>query len=189
MQFDTALGHAERALVLARQINAPRFEAEALAFRGELLRSTGHRAQALDDLRHALVIARATGMAYLGPVFLGMLAVAADDAVTRNDALAEAEALLAGNTLAHNHLLFRREAIDACLEAGDPAGALRHADELERRTRSEPLPWSEFFIARGRALAARAAGSRVELLDLRQQGQRLGLLTAVVAIDAALCLQ
>jgi hypothetical protein len=38
-------------------------------------------------------------------------------------------------------------------------------------------------------LAAPTAGSKAELLDLRQQGQRLGLLTAVVAIEAALCLQ
>jgi len=191
MVYDAALGHAERALVLARQIDAPRFEAEALAFRGELRRCTGRRAEALDDLRQALVIARATGMAFLGPVFLGMLAVAADDPAARNEALAEGEALLAGNSLAHNHLLFRREAIDACLDAGDAAAALHHAVELERRTRSEPLPWSEFFIARGRALAARAAGAdgsaaTAELARLHEDGQRLGLLGAVVAIDAAL---
>jgi len=191
MEFDTALGHAERALVLARQIDAPRFEAEALAFRGELSRSTGRRAQALDDLRHALAIAGATGMAYMGPVFLGMLARAADDPAARNAALAEAEALLASNSLAHNHLLFRCDAIDACLDAGDPAGALRHAAELQSRTQSEPLPWSDFFIARCRALAAhgadaRAAAVKAELTRLRLEGQRMGLLIAVVAIEAAL---
>ena len=46
MAFDAALEHAEHALKLARQIDSPRFEAEALAFRGELLRTTGRRAQA-----------------------------------------------------------------------------------------------------------------------------------------------
>jgi DNA-binding SARP family transcriptional activator len=191
MAFDAALGHAERALVLARQIDAPRFEAEALAFRAELAHITGRRAQALDDLRHALTIARATGMSYMGPIFLGMLAVAADDPAVREEALAEAEALLASNALAHNHLLFRRDAIDACLEAGDPAGVLRHAGELEAKTRSQPLPWSEFFIARGRVLATHGATAqpptaKAELLRLRQEGQRLGLLVALGAIEAAL---
>lgn len=191
MAFDAALDHAERALLLARQIDAPRFEAEALAFRGELLRATGRHAQARDDLQHALAIARATGMAFMGPVFLGMLALAADDVATRNDALAEAEALLAHNNLAHNHLLFRRDAIDACLDAGDPDGAMRHAAALETRSRSEPLPWSEFFIARGRALAVHAAdvrapATRAVLMRLREDGQRMGLLVSVVALDAAL---
>ena len=189
MAFDAALDHAERALLLAQQIDAPRFEAEALAFRGDLLRTTGRRAQAREDLQHALDIARNTGIAYMGPIFLGMLALAADDAATRDGALAEAEALLARNNLAHNHLLFRRDAIDACLDAGDPDGALRHAAALETRSRSEPLPWSDFFIARGRALAvhaARAPAAQAELMRLREDGQRMGLLASVVALDAAL---
>lgn len=190
MAFDAALEHAEQALKLARQIDSPRFEAEALAFRGELLRTTGRRPQAREDLLHALRIARATGMAFIGPLILGMLARAADDAPTRDKALAEAEALLADNTLAHNHLMFRRDAIDACLETGDTAGALRHAAELEQRTSAQPLPWSAFFIARARLLAAhatdpQAAATQTALAQLREDGHRMGLLVAIDAIDAA----
>lgn len=190
MAFDAALEHAEQALKLARQIDSPRFEAEALAFRGELLRTTGRRAQAREDLRQALRIARATGMAFIGPLILGMLVRAADDAPTRDEALAEAEALLADNTLAHNHLMFRRDAIDACLETGDTAGALRHAAELEQRTRAQPLPWSDFFIARARLLAAhaadpQAAATQAALARLGEDGRRMGLLVAIDAIDAA----
>jgi DNA-binding SARP family transcriptional activator len=191
MDFDSALRHAEAAIDLARQIAAPRFEAEGLAFRGELRRTIGQRAQARDDLRQALAIARATGIAFLGPVFLGMLARAEDDPIARDQALSEGEALLADNGLAHNHLMFRRDAIDACLDAGDCAGALHHAAALERRTRPEPLPWADFLIARGRALAAHAAGARTStaataLGPLLALSRSLGMLVDAVALDAAL---
>jgi DNA-binding SARP family transcriptional activator len=186
MDFDAALAHADHSLRLARQIGAPRFEAEALAFRGELLRTTGRRGAAVDELQHALAIARASGMAYFGPVILGMLARAVDDMSLRERSLAEGEALLADNALAHNHLLFRRDAIDACLESGDAAGALHHAAELQTRTRTEPLPWSEFLVARAKALAAGAAMSREACEQALQRGQELGLRVAVVELQAAL---
>jgi hypothetical protein len=44
---------------------------------------------------------------------------------TRNDALVEAEALLATSSIGHNHLHFRRYAIDACLASEDWDGAVR----------------------------------------------------------------
>ena len=62
-----------------REIEAPRFEAEALAFRGDVHRLAGRNRQAVADLEQALLISRRTGMAYLGPWYLGLLAVAADD--------------------------------------------------------------------------------------------------------------
>jgi len=190
-QFDAALVHIEQALVLSRQINARRFEAEALAFRGEVRLAIGQRDSARTDLLEALAIARATGMSYMGPIFLGMLAVAAADRAEYEAAIAEGEDLLRSNTVAHNHLLFRRDAIDACLAAGDWVAAERHAEAMHARTQSQPLPWSDFFVARGRALARHGAqgsdaATHVELTRLRLEGQRFGLLAAVVAIDAAL---
>jgi hypothetical protein len=104
-----ASNHVEEALTLAQRLGARRFEAEALACRGEL----------------------------------------------RGVALAEGEALLAAGSPSHNHLQFRRDAIDACLDAEDWSGAEFHSDALESYTHEEPLPWSGFFIARGRALATR----------------------------------
>jgi tetratricopeptide (TPR) repeat protein len=186
MDFDAALAHADRSLLLAQQLGAPRFEAEALAFRGELMRTTGRRGEAVDELRRALDIARATGMAYFGPVILGMLALAAQDASLRERSLAEGEALLAGNALAHNHLLFRRDAMDACLESGDFPGALRHAGAMQACTRAEPLPWSEFFVARATALAANAQTSRTACEQALRRAHELGLRVAGVALQAAL---
>jgi hypothetical protein len=152
------------------------------------MRITGRRGQAVDDLQQSLAIARATGMAFMGPVILGMLALAAEDLGLREGSLSEGEALLASNGLAHNHLLFRRDAIDACLETGDRAGALRHAMALRAFTCTEPLPWSDFLVDRACLLATPDSPvARSEQAEkLRRQGEALGLLVALPAIDAAL---
>jgi DNA-binding SARP family transcriptional activator/tetratricopeptide (TPR) repeat protein len=173
--FDAARAHADQALALARRIDAPRFEAEGLAFQGELLRTIGRRADAVDKLQQALSIARATGIAFIGPLILGMLSLATDDEPQRAAALAEGEALLAGNGLAHNHLHFRRDAIDACAHAGDAAGVLHHAAALEAFTEAEPLPWSTFHVALARALATPHGDHSA----LREQAREMGLMVAL----------
>jgi hypothetical protein len=86
--------------------------------------------------------------------------------------------------VAHNHLLFRRAAIDTCLAAGDTDSALRHADALEAATRAEPLPSADFHVARARALA-RPMRERVELDRLHVQGRQLGQRRALAALEAA----
>ena len=136
-------------------------------------------------------MARSTGMAYLGPTLLGMLASATGDDAQRQAALDEGEALLRGRTAAHNHLLFRRDAMDACLAACDAAAALRHAAALEEFTQPEPLPWSRFMVARARALAAwHLARTQTDVADdlrrIRLEGRRLGQLTSLAAIDQAI---
>src|SRR3546814_9051713 len=93
-------------------------------------------------------------MSYMGPVVLGILARAATDPRAREDALAEGEALLRARSVSHNYLLFPRDAIDACLEAGDWDRADRYAAWLEDYARREPMPSTDFAVARGRALAA-----------------------------------
>jgi class 3 adenylate cyclase/tetratricopeptide (TPR) repeat protein len=179
-----------RALALARQLGARRFEAEALAFRAELHRLAGRRSQSLADLADALAIFRETGMPYLGPMTLGLVALATDDPQERIGALSEAEALLERGAVSHNHLLFRKDAIDACLEARDWDRAEHHAAALETFTRQEPLPWSDFLVARGRALAACGRGQSgarlsAELARLSADGERLGVLIALPAIERA----
>lgn len=191
MEFDKAMESAEASLHLARQIRAPRFEAEALAFRGDVHRLVGRRREAIADLEEALRMSRHTGMAYLGPWYLGLMAVATDDPTTRAAALNEGEALLATNRVAHNHLQFRRYAIDACLACDDGSGACDHADSLDAFTKAEPLPWATFISARGRALAAAGTGRlspslRKELQDLSEEARRRGLIKDGQAIEAAL---
>ena len=131
-------------------------------------------------------------MAFLGPMILGALALATDDEAVRNAALAEADELLAAGSVSHNHFLFRRNAIEACLRVRAWDHAERHAAALEDYARREPSAWTGFVVARGRALAAHGRGGNgdqtlvAELLRLKEEGERLGHLDALPAIGAAL---
>jgi hypothetical protein len=58
-------------------------------------------------------------------------------------------------------------------------------------TCDEPLPWSDFFIARGRTLAAfrphhRDDAKLKDVRKLRDEAQRLGVKHAVHALESAL---
>ena len=73
---------------------------------------------------------------------------------------------------------------------GDGEGVVRYADALEAYTSGEPLPWSNFLIARARALAAwgrgaRDAASLAELARLRDQAASAGLGPLRAALDEA----
>ncbi len=182
----------ERAIALARQLGARRFEAEGLAMLAAVEASAGDSAATLDLLRQALTISRETGMAYWGAIVLGWLALHSDDADERRAALAEGEALLlAGGVVSHNYLMFYPAAIETALNAGDWDAAERYAAALEDYTRPEPLPLIDLGIARGRALAAWGRGRRdaaaTERLEaLRAEAERAGLRAALPAIEAAL---
>jgi hypothetical protein len=81
--------------------------------------------------------------------------------------------------------------MDACLRSGDWDEVERYAAVLEDYTRPEPLPSSDFFIARGRALAAFGRGQRdaatTEALQrLRDEAAGVGLVTALPALEEAL---
>ncbi len=81
--------------------------------------------------------------------------------------------------------------MDACARAGDWSEVSRYADALEEYTRQEPLPLSDFFIARGRALAAFGRGRRDQevahkLQQLRHDAKRIGLKSALPVLDEAL---
>jgi class 3 adenylate cyclase/tetratricopeptide (TPR) repeat protein len=188
MDFDGARRHAEAALMLAQQLGARRFETEALVFRAELHRLAGRRAEALADAEEAVRISRETSIAFLGPFALGALALASEDPEARRAALREGEELLAAGAVSHNHLLFPRDAVEAYLDAGDWDGVERCAAELERYTRSEPLPFADFYISRARALSVwrRGRPDLAELEHLRDEGERLGLLVALPAINMAI---
>ena len=157
----------EQALMLTRQLGARRFEAETLTFLGEVRSRAGRRSEAVALAREGLAISRATGMAYMGPILLGFLARFTDDLQERAAALAEGEALLANGSISHNYLWFYREAIEAALEMADYDAVERYAAALAAYTAPEPLPWADFVVAWGRALAASARG----ILDAGDPGR------------------
>ena len=66
-----------------------------------------------------------------------------------------------------------------------------YGSALEDYTQAEPLPWSDFFVARGRTLAAfwrgrRDAALTAELKRLRTDVDRVGLRIALPALETAL---
>jgi hypothetical protein len=151
----------------------------------------GQYAEAIQLLERAVTVSRETGPSFVGPHALGALAAVTRDAEMRQRSLAEGERLLAAGCVSHNYFWFYRDAMEAALGARDWDEVDRYAASLETYTGPEPLPWTDFFIARGRALAALGRG-RVDaapsaaLIRLREEGQRLGLVTALPAIEAAL---
>ncbi|WP_321795675.1 adenylate/guanylate cyclase domain-containing protein [Caballeronia sp. J97] len=190
-QWDRAWEHVGPALACARELKSRRFEGEALALRAQLHRVAGRRREALDDIEEALSISRETGMAYLGAAYLGTLARATDDIAVFESALAQGEAVLAAGAVSHNHFLFRRDAIDACLERRRWDAAAHHAAALEDYARREPSPFSAFVVARARALVAygkgdRDAASLQALRRLEQAGEEAGFVYALEAIRGAL---
>ena len=186
--LDAAETYAQRALQLSRHLGARRFEAEDLSFQAQALRSRGRRREAMELLEGALVISREVGMKYMGAFILGEIAAATDDPVRRSAALAEAEEHLERGSVSHAYLWFYQCAIDVHLSTGDWSAAERCAQSLADYTRGEPMPWSDFYVARGRALASWGSGARSDamLAEIRRlaataAGCRLG--RARIALD------
>jgi class 3 adenylate cyclase/tetratricopeptide (TPR) repeat protein len=189
--LDGAEACASRSLVLSRRIGARRFEAEDLAFLGQLLRCRGRRREAMELLEEGLAISREVGMGYIGAVILAQIAAATDDPLRRRSALAEGETILAQGAISHCHLWFHQEAIDVHLAFAEWDEAERSAQALGDYTRAEPLPWSDFYAARGRALAAWGRGSRsaplmAEIRRLAVEAARCRLGRAQAALDRVL---
>jgi len=72
----------------------------------------------------------------------------------------------------------------------DWEGAAAYADALQARFSADPLPWANFVIARGRALAQLGrngtdAATVAQLERLRTQAARLGMHGEQLGIDAA----
>ncbi len=99
--------------------------------------------------------------------------------------------MLGAGSVSHNQFFFYPDAMEVSLDAGDWDGAERYAAALEDFARPGPLPWCDFFISRGRALAAFGRGNRDdalkhELQRLNELAEDVGLKKAVAAIEAAL---
>ena len=190
---DFASAHASiaRARELVRHIGTYRFDASNLAFAARMHWLEGHREEAVAMAREAVAVCRRTGIGFNGPRSLGVLALVTDDERERGAALAEAEELLAAGAVGHNHLWFYRDAIEAHLVTGAWDEAERKAETFAALTAAEPLPWSDFVIARGRALARFGRGERSPglgeaLAAARTAGAALGVTVALPPIDEAL---
>lgn len=188
---DEAIRQLDLSLEITRRLGARRFESQNMCFRARAFMDAGKHIQALPLLKNALAIARETGSYFIAPFALGCLARASDKEDERRAAIEEAESMLAAGAVGHNYFWFYRETMQGALEHGEWGHARRFADALEDYTSAEPLPWSDFFIARARALAAAGEGRRdgeliAELSRLRDIAAIAGFKPARVSIDSAL---
>jgi tetratricopeptide (TPR) repeat protein len=190
-EFRRAKQHAQCALNLARQLGARRFEAVGLNDLAMVARAESGLSEGLDLLHRALAVSRETGVSFMGGVILGHLAFTTENPTERHAALTEGAEILRKGAVGHNHLWFLRYAIEASLDSRDWESAELYSAALEDYTRPEPLPWSEFFIARGRVLAACGDGQHsaeliAEIQRLLDNGKRLGLKITLPAMESAL---
>jgi class 3 adenylate cyclase/tetratricopeptide (TPR) repeat protein len=187
-----ARAHAEASLELTRKLGSRSFESESLAFLIRILLLEGRPDEAKDVAEQAKALVRRFRVdKFFGPVVFGLAALATDDRAERERIWAEAEAMLAAGCISHNYFWFYRDAIEAALQAGDWAAAQRFCQALADYGRDEPLPLSDFYVARGRALAAigdgRADGRVYAALQrLALDARRSGPATALPAIERAL---
>ena len=166
------------------------FRSASLEMQARMLLDTGHRAEAAAMLREALAICREAGTQFSVPRSWRPEPRGGGSRGT-GGMLREGREMLDRGAVGHNHLWFYRDAIEAMLSAGEAAGALEHVSALENYTRAEPLPWSDLFAARGRALAGVAQrtadhGMREELVRIRAALADAGLKPFLPTVDAAL---
>ena len=190
-EYAAAEDPLERVLAMSRALGSRRYEMSLVLYRGEILCGLGQREEARRHLHQALAMSRKIGMGFLGAAILGQLALASDDGEQRRHALQEGRALLDRGCVGHNYFWFYRDAIDTCLNHHEWDEADGYAAALECYMLPEPLPWAEFLVARGRALAAfgrgrRSSELRAELERLTEVARCTPMLAALAALERAL---
>ena len=183
--------HNHRMIAFAQQLGARRFEAQGLLYEGKLDLVEGRGDKAIKNLDVAVEMSESVGHGFAGPRIMSTLARCKDEPKAKIDALEEGERLLEAGCVGHNHLFYYPDAIDVSFEIGDWDGVERYSLALETYTEAEPLPWSNFFIARGQALAAWGRGQRgpeakAEIQRLYREARRVNLSGALPALEETL---
>ena len=175
---------------IIRRIDACLFEGVCLYLLGRLalLRGDRHEARNLTQRGIAILQESESGMTFGGPIARGILALAAANEQQCHAALVQAEAILDAGSAGHNYLNFYEDAMEACLQSGAWDEVDRYALAPGDYTLPGPLPRSDYFIARGRALADFGRGKRdaTTLQRLHAEVDRNGFNLSRCAIDAAL---
>jgi len=183
--------HLAAGLEIARSTGARWFETFCLIHAARPMWSRGDIATAKRMLADAANIMPSGSERAIAGFLWGTMALTTDDNQEADRALAAGAAILAHGAISHNHFWFRRDEMEVYLRRGYWDAAIASADALADYTRAEPLPWSDFYIARVRALAAIGRGGHTDenlatLRRLRSEAATVKLLTALPLIDAAL---
>jgi tetratricopeptide (TPR) repeat protein len=191
VRLSEAGDYLERCLEHSIMLNAGNFIAQTYVLLARHRAALGDRDRAKDFIRQALDKVREVGMAFIGPTVLAVYAELEEDPAQRQSYLEEAEAILDEGCVSHNYFYFARAAIELSLTTGAWNEVERHAQRLEEYTAAEPLEWSVYIIARGRALAAWGKGDRDDALKqkitaLHQQAVEAGWKRVLPALETAL---
>jgi hypothetical protein len=190
-EFLLAEQHARKGLDAVEAIGARRFIPLLNDVLARIRLHAGDAAGALELLEKSWKECLKAGETFVGPVVLGAEALATPDPRRRHEALRQGEAILRQGCASHNHFRFYRDAIEVSLRERLWDTADHYSSALEQHFGTNASPWSDLFIARGRALAA--AGRRgseetvvAQLRELRDKARRHGVLAAVAGLDEAL---
>jgi class 3 adenylate cyclase/tetratricopeptide (TPR) repeat protein len=190
-KLELAERHARKGLQAIKVIGARRFIPLFNDVIARIRLQAGDRDGALDLLEESWSVSRESGVSFAGPVVLGAVALATEDAERRLGALRQGEAILRSGCASHNHFRFYRDAIEVNLREHDWEAAKNYAGTLERYFGAEASPWSDLVIARGRALSdarsqAPDSAAVAQLRRLRDHAASVGMLAAVPLLDQAL---
>ena len=191
-ELDLADARIARTLALADSLGARAWRPQALVCKAFLELAHGRQQEARANLQEALEITGETGRAFQRARVLGAIAwLYKDDHDAREAALSEGEEILGEDVVSHNYFCFYRYAMDTMLHLNDWDRVDRYASALEEYTRQERLGWTDFFVARGRALADFGRGKRddatlKELERLREVAIASGPKMATAEISQAL---
>jgi len=191
--FDVTKAEYQQASKLEEVIKTNIFEAQRFHKLGLIAYNEGDHALATSLLEQAETSCRNHGTEFAGPAVLGGIAEITTDPLKRKNALAEGEQLLEKGARHQTYFIFYRHAMDACLNHQEWDKVEQYANALEHFTAPEPLPWSDFFIARARVLAALGRGQYDEFIhqkieSLYKQAVHSGIKLAIPSLKQAMAL-
>ena len=136
-------------------------------------------------------------MGYWGPTLLAYNAWLTEDASARAAYIAEAEELLAGKVLAHNHFQVRGALMELGRTLGNPdliedqCAKLASFYQSEAKPLSETMPFVDYLVRRGRVFAAALRGvppaeTVAEAQALLDWSARVGAVRLGAGLDAVL---
>ncbi len=189
-QLTEARQSCQHAIELANGLGARRFDPVNQVSVAKVALIEGRRDEAIALAEQAVATTRETGPRFAGPMALGTLALVSDREEVRRQAISEGLAILDSDCVSHNYLWFYRDAMEACLLAGNFPGVEALAQAAADYTSAEPLPWMDLLIDRARTLAQAATapdeGTREHLQALRDQAASVGFKVILPSLDAAL---
>ena len=190
-RLDFARENFHQAQALIERIGARRFRINNLIYWSTLLLAEGDRDGALGVLDEAEQIGEELDTLWMRAWLLGQRALATLDRTVRKKSLVEAEELIRGGSQDYIRFYFYVVGIDAALMNDDWSRAEGYADEIEKTTKGQSVPFLDFLVSRARSLAAfgrgdRKVDTRNRIQQLIEEARSMGLESAIPALHKAL---